>query len=163
MATIITVGLGVLSPHPQLLQYMLLTTGAFALVGLLIFTTPGAEGAALVAAWQSELQRIVQGGELTVTVRGRIVDLLDRVTVVEDYDRRFRHSPTVRELDVGMQAVADGDFGAGRVDCRSRCRCHQPEVAGQRRVGAVAAGNRALYQRHPWAAGFSASSMESPR
>ena len=31
-ALAITVGLAVLSPHPQLLQYMLLTSGAFALV-----------------------------------------------------------------------------------------------------------------------------------
>jgi uncharacterized protein (DUF2252 family) len=38
------------------------------------------------------------------------VDLLDRVTVVEDYDRRFRHSPTVRTLDDGERAVVEAAY-----------------------------------------------------
>jgi uncharacterized protein (DUF2252 family) len=40
------------------------------------------------------------------------VDLLDRVTVVEDYDRRFRHSPTVRILDESERAVVETAYRA---------------------------------------------------
>src|SRR6185369_12818950 len=43
-AIAIAVGLAVLSPHPQLLQYMLLTTGAF---GLFIALSPRADGTRL--------------------------------------------------------------------------------------------------------------------
>jgi uncharacterized protein (DUF2252 family) len=35
------------------------------------------------------------------------VGLLDRVTVVEDYDRRFRDAPSVRRLDDGERAVVE--------------------------------------------------------
>src|SRR5919107_3231602 len=38
------------------------------------------------------------------------VDLLDKVTVVEDYSRRFRHSPTVRELDDAERAAVEAAY-----------------------------------------------------
>lgn len=45
----LVVGLGVLSPHPQLLQYMLLTAGAFALFAALVPRALRAEGASPTA------------------------------------------------------------------------------------------------------------------
>ncbi|GAA2720714.1 DUF2252 domain-containing protein [Cellulomonas aerilata] len=38
------------------------------------------------------------------------VDLLDKATVVADYERRFRHSPTVRELDAAERDVVEAAF-----------------------------------------------------
>jgi uncharacterized protein (DUF2252 family) len=40
------------------------------------------------------------------------VELLDKTTVVEDYERRFRHTPTVRRLDRDERAVVENAFGA---------------------------------------------------
>ncbi len=38
------------------------------------------------------------------------VDLLDRLTVVEDYERRFRHGPGIRELEAEERSVAEEAF-----------------------------------------------------
>ena len=40
------------------------------------------------------------------------IDLLEKVTVVEDYDRRFRHAPTVRVLDDGERTVIEAAYRA---------------------------------------------------
>ncbi|MCW2680054.1 MAG: hypothetical protein JWM62_1455 [Frankiales bacterium] len=51
----------------------------------------------------------VKDALLTAQLSTRI-DLLDRVTVVEDYDRRFRHAPGVRELEPGERARVERAF-----------------------------------------------------
>ena len=38
------------------------------------------------------------------------VDLLEKVTVVEDFSRRFRHAPTVRQLEPEEKAVVEAAF-----------------------------------------------------
>ncbi len=38
------------------------------------------------------------------------VDLLDQLTVVEDYERRFRHGPGIRELEAEERSVAEEAF-----------------------------------------------------
>ena len=54
------------------------------------------------------------------------VDLLDKVTVVEDYARRFRHAPTVRELPSDERAVLDRAF-----------RAYLETIPGSKRLGSL--------------------------
>jgi uncharacterized protein (DUF2252 family) len=54
------------------------------------------------------------------------VGLLDRVTVVEDYARRFRHSPTVRELEDGERAVVEAAY-----------RAYLSTIPGSKRLGSL--------------------------
>src|SRR3712207_4524858 len=51
----------------------------------------------------------VHAALLAAQLSTRVV-LLDKVTVVEDYTRRFRHSPTVRELDDAERTVVEAAY-----------------------------------------------------
>lgn len=54
------------------------------------------------------------------------IDLLDKVTVVEDYARRFRHAPTVRQLEEDERAVVEAAF-----------RDYLDTIPGSKRLGSL--------------------------
>jgi uncharacterized protein (DUF2252 family) len=54
------------------------------------------------------------------------IDLLERVTVVEDYGRRFRHSPTVRTLDGDERAKVEAAYQA-----------YLDTIPGSKRLGSI--------------------------
>jgi uncharacterized protein (DUF2252 family) len=54
------------------------------------------------------------------------VALLDKVTVVEDFSRRFRRAPTVRELDDEERAVVEGAY-----------RAYLDTIPGSKRLGSL--------------------------
>jgi uncharacterized protein (DUF2252 family) len=67
----------------------------------------------------------VKGALLAAQLSTR-VDLLEKVTVIEDYDRRFRHSPTVRVLEEDERTVVEAAY-----------RAYLDTIPGSKRLGSL--------------------------